>query len=99
MTWPQATYKVGPKGQVVIPKQIRDQLQLRPGDKVLVHAEQDEVRIRKAIAGAAERRAIVASLRGALAAGPSPTAALEAERRRDREREDRKAGGGADRRA
>jgi AbrB family looped-hinge helix DNA binding protein len=88
MTAPEATYKMGPKGQVVIPKRIRDRLHLEPGDRVVVHEAEDEVRIRKAVAGPAERRAIVASLRGALAAGPSLTAGLEAERRRERERED-----------
>lgn len=84
------TYKVGPKGQVVIPKRIRERLHLEPGDRVLVQEEQDEVRIRKAVAGPVERRAIVASLRGVLAEGPSLTAGLEAERRLEREREGRK---------
>jgi AbrB family looped-hinge helix DNA binding protein len=88
MTPSQATYKMGPKGQVVIPKTIRDRLHLEPGDRLLVHEADDEVRIRKALAGPAERRAVVASLRGALAGGPSLTAALEAERRAERERED-----------
>jgi AbrB family looped-hinge helix DNA binding protein len=90
MTPPGATYKMGPKGQVVIPKQIRDRLHMEPGDRLLVQEAEDEVRIRKAVAGPAERRAIVASLRGALAGGPSLTAGLEAERRLEREREDGK---------
>jgi AbrB family looped-hinge helix DNA binding protein len=93
MTSSEATYKMGPKGQVVIPKPIRDRLHLQPGDRVLVHEAEDEVRIRKALTGAAERRAIVASLRGALAGGPSLTAGLEAERRLEREREDRESTG------
>jgi AbrB family looped-hinge helix DNA binding protein len=88
MTSSEATYKMGPKGQVVIPKRIRDRLHLQPGDKLLVHEAEDEVRIRKAIASPKERRAIVASLRGVLAGGPSLTAGLEAERRLERERED-----------
>jgi AbrB family looped-hinge helix DNA binding protein len=84
---------MGPKGQVVIPKPIRDRLHLQPGDRLLVQEAQDEVRIRKAVTGTADRRAIVASLRGALAGGPSLTAGLEAERRLEREREDRKSTG------
>jgi AbrB family looped-hinge helix DNA binding protein len=92
-TYKEATYKMGPKGQVVIPKPIRDRLHLQPGDRLLVHEAEDEVRIRKAITGKAERRAIVASLRGALAGGPSLTAGLEAERRVGREREDHKSTG------
>jgi AbrB family looped-hinge helix DNA binding protein len=87
------TYKMGPKGQVVIPKQIRDRLDLKPGDRLLVREEADGVHIRKAVAGPEERRAILASLRGALAGGPSLTAGLEAERRLEREREDRKVQG------
>jgi AbrB family looped-hinge helix DNA binding protein len=79
---------MGPKGQVVIPKRIRDRLHLEPGDRLLVHEAQDEVRIRKAGTAPAERRAIVASVRGVLAGGPSLTAGLEAERRLERERED-----------
>ncbi len=82
------TYKMGPKGQVVIPKQIRDHLDLKPGDRLLVREAQDGVLIRKAVMDATERRAILASLRGALAGAPSLTAGLEAERRRERERED-----------
>jgi AbrB family looped-hinge helix DNA binding protein len=79
---------MGPKGQVVIPKQIRDRLDLKPGDRLLVREAPDGVHIRKALVDATERRAIVASLRGALAGAPSLTAGLEAERRLERERED-----------
>jgi AbrB family looped-hinge helix DNA binding protein len=84
---------MGPKGQVVIPKRIRDRLHLEPGDRLLVHEAEDEVRIRKAVAGPNERRAIVASMRGVLAGGPSLTAGLEAERRLEREHEDGKTTG------
>lgn len=42
------TMKVGPKGQVVVPKTIRDELCIHPGDEVDVVAEGGEVRIRRA---------------------------------------------------
>jgi AbrB family looped-hinge helix DNA binding protein len=83
---------MGPKGQVVIPKRIRDRLRLKPGDRLQVREEQDGVHIRKVVIGPGERKAIVASLRGALAGGPSLTAALESERRLERKREDRDLG-------
>jgi antitoxin PrlF len=90
MTHARITYKLGPKGQVVIPKAIRDRLGLRPGDRVVVGQSDEEVRIRKAVADPVQRRAILASLRGALAGGPSLTEALERDRRAEREREERR---------
>lgn len=85
------TYKLGPKGQVVIPKEIRDQLGLHPGDELTVVEEDGEVRIRKAVAAR--------DLIGVFADGPSLTDALESERRDERALEDAKdRGWGADRR-
>jgi AbrB family looped-hinge helix DNA binding protein len=90
MTHAVVTYKLGPKGQVVIPKAIRDRLGLRPGDRVLVGQSDEEVRIRKAVADPTQRRAILADLRGALAGRPGLTVALERDRREEREHEERK---------
>ncbi|MGD0883126.1 MAG: AbrB/MazE/SpoVT family DNA-binding domain-containing protein [Acidimicrobiales bacterium] len=61
------TYRVGPKGQVVIPKAIRDQLGIAPGDEVDVSLDGGAVRV--------EPRHDSASLRGSLA-GHSLTDAL-----------------------
>ena len=81
---------MGPKGQVVIPKRIRERLRLKPGDRLQVQEEQGGVHIRKVLIAPAERKAVVASLRGALAGDSSLTAALESERCLERSREDSK---------
>ncbi len=76
------TTKMGPKGQVVIPKAIRDRLGLRPGDRVRVEQEGGVVQVSKAMTFAA--------LRGSLPPSDvNPLDVLLEERRRDREREDR----------
>ncbi|MBA3298664.1 MAG: AbrB/MazE/SpoVT family DNA-binding domain-containing protein [Thermoleophilaceae bacterium] len=75
------TTKVGPKGQVVIPKAVRDQLAIRPGDEVVVEAVDGEARVRRLPAGEA--------LLGLLEDGAG-TADIEAEHRRELEREERK---------
>jgi AbrB family looped-hinge helix DNA binding protein len=72
------TGKVGPKGQVVIPKEIRDRLGLHPGDEVVFVPEPGGVRVEPA------RR--LAELAGVYA-GASLAAELEAEHRRELERE------------
>jgi AbrB family looped-hinge helix DNA binding protein len=77
------TYRVGPKGQVVLPKAIREEFGIEPGDEVDVLEGQGEIVIRKA----RPRR----SLRGLLAGVPGGgTQALEAARRIERALEDKK---------
>ncbi len=44
------THRVGPKGQVVIPKALRDQLGIQPGDEVDCWWYEDHVALRPASA-------------------------------------------------
>lgn len=37
-----ATVKIGPKGQIVIPKEVRDMFSLEPGDSVLLMADKGQ---------------------------------------------------------
>ena len=48
------TSKIGPKGQVVIPKPIRDRLGMRPGDRVSVEERGGAVEVTKAESGPAQ---------------------------------------------
>jgi AbrB family looped-hinge helix DNA binding protein len=68
------TYRVGAKGQVVIPKAMRDQLGILPGDEVDFALDEDSVRV--------EPVRIRPSMRGSLA-GLGLTEALEADHRRE----------------
>ncbi len=45
------TYRVGPKGQVVLPKALRDELGIRPGDEVDVDKQGDGLLVRRARTG------------------------------------------------
>lgn len=83
------TYKVGVKGQVVLPKAVRERVGINPGDEVTVAEKGGVVQIRKALPGPTEREAIVASLRGALAGEQTLTAVLERDRQTERAREER----------
>ncbi|CAN5182061.1 hypothetical protein BH20ACT20_BH20ACT20_08610 [soil metagenome] len=74
--------KVGAKGQVVIPKAVRDRLDLRPGDEVVVDALDGEARVRR-VTRADE-------LLGMFAGGPSMTAELEREHLREIARDERR---------
>ena len=72
------THRVGPKGQVVIPKRLRDELGIEPGDEVDFWLDGDHVAVRPAT----HRR----PLRGRFARSDL-VELLEAERAADRERE------------
>lgn len=85
------THKVGAKGQVVIPKAIRDEIGIQPGDEVTFEPDGAEVRVRRVETDPTHRAHAVKSLRGIWAdlSGGGTEELLE-ERRRDREREERK---------
>ncbi|HXB66127.1 MAG TPA: AbrB/MazE/SpoVT family DNA-binding domain-containing protein [Solirubrobacteraceae bacterium] len=76
------THKVGPKGQVVLPKPLRSELGIQPGDEVLFEREGAGIRVWKAPAAD--------DLWGSLPMAESdPLRTLMGEKRREREREDR----------
>lgn len=86
------THKVGIKGQVVIPKAIRDQIGIEPGDEVAFEADGMDVRIRRAADEPQARAREVEALRGIWADTPGGgTEDLLVERRLERELEERKA--------
>ena len=37
---PEASIKVGPKGQIVVPKEVRDMFGIEPGDMLLLLADE-----------------------------------------------------------
>lgn len=74
------THRVGPKGQVVIPKALREDLDIEPGDEVTFWRDGDHVAVRRADADT--------RLRGRFR-GADLVAALDDERRADRDRERR----------
>jgi AbrB family looped-hinge helix DNA binding protein len=77
--------KVGPKGQVVIPKQIRDALGIEPGGRVEIEREGREVRVRKPVSAS--------QLRGMLPRSEAGLADIEAEHRRELAAEEGRAAG------
>lgn len=72
--------KVGPKGQVVIPKHVRDRIGIGPGDEVIVELVGDEARLRPVTSG-------VSTLRGSVPRSGLGMADWEREKERDRDHE------------
>lgn len=85
------THKVGIKGQVVIPKAIRDEIGIKPGDEVTFEPDGSDVRVRRVDDDPGRRAADIKALRGIRAGKGGGTEELIAERRRERELEERKA--------
>lgn len=74
------THRVGPKGQVVIPKELRDEFGIAPGDEVTFWREGDHV----AVAPARSRRPLKARF-----AGSDLLGILAADRAEERARDQR----------
>lgn len=86
------THKVGIKGQVVIPKAIRDEIGIKPGDEVVFEPDGRDVRVRRVVDDPETRRERIEALQGVWADIPGlSTAELLAARREEREREERRA--------
>ena len=84
--------KVGPKGQIVIPKELRDELGIRPGTTVALRlrAEAGTVEVRRAWDDPiSEGPAYIRSLMSSDARGRFGTQDLLAMRREDKEIEER----------
>ena len=80
------TYKVGAKGQVVLPKEIRERHGIEPGDEVLFDDLDGRISVRKA----ESKPEIARRLRGFLRDSPRDVLAeLEAEHRREVEQDER----------
>jgi AbrB family looped-hinge helix DNA binding protein len=81
---------VSSKGQLVIPATMRAELGIEPGTRVAIRREGSELILKPETPAA--RLAMIKSLRGITAGGPSGTEMLLEERRRERERELREEG-------
>ncbi len=92
------THKVGIKGQVVIPKAIRDEIGIKPGDEVTFEPDGSEVRVRRVNDDPERCADEIRILRGLWVGAGGGTEELLQERRRERDAEERKAQGwGVDR--
>jgi AbrB family looped-hinge helix DNA binding protein len=87
------THKIGLKGQVVIPKAIRDELGIKPGDEVTFEPDGGEIRVRRVGEDPVQLSQDLKRLRGLWTDTASGgTSDLLEERRKERELEEEKAG-------
>lgn len=83
---------MGTKGQIVIPKSIREEIGIHPGDEVTFEPDGRDVRVRRVEDDRAQRTEGVKALRGIWAdTARGGTDDLLEERRHERELEERKA--------
>jgi AbrB family looped-hinge helix DNA binding protein len=75
------------RGQIVIPREIRKKLKIVPGKKLLIKTEEDHALLVPLPDDPVEEFC------GIFKEGPSLTKALLAERKKEREREEKKAAG------
>ena len=78
------TITVSTKGQIAIPKSVRDRLSLKPGTKLGLDVKGEALVMRRVAVGLRDWR----SMQGMIRKGPSLTQALEEEHRREIEQED-----------
>jgi AbrB family looped-hinge helix DNA binding protein len=85
-------HKVGTKGQVVIPKSIREEIGIEPGDEVEFEPDGKAVRVVRVADDPEVRADEIKALRGAWADTPGGgTSDLLEERRKERKLEEEKA--------
>jgi AbrB family looped-hinge helix DNA binding protein len=75
---------VSSKGQIAIPKSVRERMDLKPGTQVEIDIKGESVVMRKLVSGFPEWR----TMQGMAASGPSLTQTLEEEHRAEMERDD-----------
>jgi AbrB family looped-hinge helix DNA binding protein len=76
------------KGQIVIPAALRKKFGIRKGTRIQVYEQDDQIILNPLSPQLIRQK--IEKLYGSAKGGPSLTKALEAERARDREKEERK---------
>jgi AbrB family looped-hinge helix DNA binding protein len=77
---------ISSKGQLAIPKAIRERLNLRPGTQVALDLQGEQLVMKRLVPGFPDWR----TMRGMVRTGPSLTKALEKEHREELAREDKR---------